>query len=122
MLSELRIRNLAVIEEVTVPFGPGFNVLTGERYQIVTREVTDYIAGMYGRPPGEVSKELLQKVVGDKVPDYKTRAGDLADPELWDKTVKELGPLAKSDEDLLLGVLFPMQAREIGRASCRERV
>ncbi len=30
MLSELRIRNLAVIEEVTVPFGPGFNVLTGE--------------------------------------------------------------------------------------------
>ena len=67
---------------------------------------------MYGRPPGEVSKELLQKVVGDKVPDYKTRAGDLADPELWDKTVKELGPLAKSDEDLLLGVLFPMQARD----------
>jgi len=30
MLSELRLRNLAVIEEVTVPFGPGLNVLTGE--------------------------------------------------------------------------------------------
>jgi DNA repair protein RecN (Recombination protein N) len=30
MLRELRIRNLAVIEEVAVPFGPGFNVLTGE--------------------------------------------------------------------------------------------
>jgi DNA repair protein RecN (Recombination protein N) len=30
MLRELSIRNLAVIEQVTVPFGPGLNVLTGE--------------------------------------------------------------------------------------------
>jgi DNA repair protein RecN (Recombination protein N) len=30
MLRELTIRNLAVIEEVVVPFEPGFNVLTGE--------------------------------------------------------------------------------------------
>jgi DNA repair protein RecN (Recombination protein N) len=30
MLRELRIRNLAVIEEVVVPFAPGLNVLTGE--------------------------------------------------------------------------------------------
>jgi pyruvate/oxaloacetate carboxyltransferase len=89
-----------------------FNVLAGERYQIITREVTDYIAGKYGRPPGPVSRELLQKVVGDKVPDYSIRAGELADAELWEKTVKELGSLAKSDEDLLLGVLFPMQARD----------
>src|SRR5438552_17903030 len=30
MLRELRIRNFAVIENITVPFAPGFNVLTGE--------------------------------------------------------------------------------------------
>jgi len=30
MLRELRIRDLAVIEKVTVPFAPGLNVLTGE--------------------------------------------------------------------------------------------
>ena len=30
MLTELRLRNLAVIEEVTVPFGPGLNAVTGE--------------------------------------------------------------------------------------------
>ncbi|HSE93141.1 MAG TPA: AAA family ATPase, partial [Methylomirabilota bacterium] len=30
MLRELRIRNFAVIETVTVPFAPGLNVLTGE--------------------------------------------------------------------------------------------
>jgi pyruvate carboxylase subunit B len=90
-----------------------FNVLAGERYQIITREVRDYIAGKYGRPPGPVSKDLLKKVVGDAAPpDYSVRAGELADPDLWDKTVKEFGDLAKSDEDLLLAVLFPMQARD----------
>jgi pyruvate carboxylase subunit B len=90
-----------------------FNVLAGERYQIITREVRDYIAGKYGRPPGPVSKELLKKVIGDaEPPDYSVRAGELADPDLWDKTVKEFGDLAKSDEDLLLAVLFPMQARD----------
>jgi pyruvate carboxylase subunit B len=89
-----------------------FNVLAGERYQIITQEVNDYIAGKYGRPPGQVSRELLQKVVGDEVPDYAVRAGELADPDLWDKTVKEFEGLAKSDEDLLLAVLFPMQARD----------
>ncbi len=30
MLRELRVKRFAVIEEVTVPFAPGFNVLTGE--------------------------------------------------------------------------------------------
>ena len=89
-----------------------FNVLAGERYQIISREVTDYIAGKYGRPPGPVSRELLAKVVGGKEPDYSIRAGQLADPGDWEKAAKDLGPLAKSDEDILLGVLFPMQAKE----------
>lgn len=30
MLKELRIRNLAIFESATVPFGPGLNILTGE--------------------------------------------------------------------------------------------
>src|SRR5437764_8246853 len=30
MLREMRIRNFAVVENITVPFVPGFNVLTGE--------------------------------------------------------------------------------------------
>ncbi len=89
-----------------------FNVLTGERYQIITQQVMDYVAGKYGRPPGPVSKELVTKVMGDKSPDYSARAGDLADPEDWDRAVTELGPLAKSDEDILLGILYPMQAKD----------
>jgi len=89
-----------------------FNVLTGERYKMVTREVMDYVAGKYGQPPGPVSKDLVKKIMGDREPDYSLRAGDLADPGDWDRAVQELGSLAKSEEDVLLGVLFPLQAKE----------
>ena len=30
MLTELRIRNFAIIEQVTLPLGEGFNILSGE--------------------------------------------------------------------------------------------
>ena len=88
------------------------NALSGERYKIITKAVSEYVMGKYGEPPGPVSKELIKKVMGDKQPDYSKRAGDSADPEDWERAVKELGPLAKNDEDILLGVLFPMQAKE----------
>jgi pyruvate carboxylase subunit B len=48
----------------------------------------------------------------DKQPDYTIRSGEMADPADWDKAIEALGPLAKGEEDLLLGVLFPMQAKE----------
>ncbi len=89
------------------------NVLAGERYKLITREVTDYVKGKYGRPPGSVSRELVAKVTGsDSPPDYSVRAGELADPDDWEKATEALGPLAKSDEDILLGVLYPMQAKD----------
>jgi len=88
------------------------NVVAGERYKMLTQETRDYVTGKYGLPPGPVSKELVKKVMGDKEPDYSLRAGDMADPTDWDKAVEALGTLAKSDEDILLGVLFPMQAKD----------
>jgi 2-oxoglutarate carboxylase large subunit len=88
------------------------NVLAGERYKIVTKETQDYVKGKYGRPPGTVSPDLIKKIMKDKQPDYSIRSGEMADPADWDKAIEALGPLAKSEEDLLLGVLFPMQAKE----------
>jgi pyruvate carboxylase subunit B len=88
------------------------NVLSGERYKIVSRETADYVKGKYGRPPGPVDKALIKKIMKDKEPDYSQRSGELADPGDWAKAADELGPLAKSDEDVLLGVLFPLQAKE----------
>jgi oxaloacetate decarboxylase alpha subunit len=41
------------------------NVLLGERYKAVSKEVQAYLRGEYGRAPGEVSQELIKKVLGD---------------------------------------------------------
>ncbi len=89
------------------------NVISGERYKIVTGETRDYVEGKYGIPPGPINKELMQKIMGDEEPDYSLRAGDLADKEDWDKAVETLGPLAKSDEDIIMGIMFPMQTKEL---------
>ena len=93
------------------------NVISGERYKMITKEVRDYIEGKYGTPPGPVSKELIEKIMGPGgKPDYSKRPSDSADVNEWDKAVKELGSLAKSDEDILLYVLFPLQAMEFLKA------
>jgi pyruvate/oxaloacetate carboxyltransferase/biotin carboxyl carrier protein len=93
------------------------NVISGERYKIITKEVRDYVAGKYGTPPGTVSKELVAKILGpDTKPDYNKKPSESADANEWDNAVKEVGILAKSDEDILLYVLFPMQGMEFLKA------
>ena len=34
------------------------NVITGERYKVITNETRNYVKGLYGRPPGDISAEL----------------------------------------------------------------
>ncbi len=81
------------------------NVLTGERYRVVTNETRNYLKGLYGRPPGTVDEELRRKILGDEdVVDV--RPADLLEPEL-EKSTKELGDRARSIEDVLSYTLFP---------------
>ena len=39
------------------------NVLTGSRYREITREVRDYVRGVYGTPPGPVDAELRRRIL-----------------------------------------------------------
>nr|NAZ22948.1 pyruvate carboxylase subunit B [Thermocrinis sp.] len=92
------------------------NVISGERYKVITKEVRDYVEGKYGRPPGPLSKELVEKILGPgKEPDFSIRAADLADPNDWDKAYEETKALLgrePTDEEVLLYALFPMQAKD----------
>ncbi len=92
------------------------NVISGERYKVITKEVRDYVEGKYGRPPGPISKELAEKILGPgKDPDFSVRAADLADPNDWDKAYEETRALLgkePTDEEVLLYALFPMQAKD----------
>jgi oxaloacetate decarboxylase alpha subunit len=84
------------------------NVLTGERYKIITKETRECVLGKYGKLPAKIDPALLEKVAKDqKVIDC--RPADLLVPE-WDTVVEEAGDDAKTDEDRLTYAMFPKVA------------
>jgi len=86
------------------------NVLSGERYKTVLKEVKDYVKGLYGRHPGQIDSTLGKKILGDEKI-IACRPADLIPPEL-EKIRQEAGTLVKSDEDLLTYALFPQIASD----------
>lgn len=81
------------------------NVLAGERYKNISKEVKAYCRGEYGNPPGKINPEVLKTVLGDEKP-IKGRYADTLEP-VFDKTKEELKGVAKSDEDVLSYIMFP---------------
>ena len=85
------------------------NVLLGERYKMASNEVKAYFRGEYGTPPGEINDEIREKVIGDAEV-ITCRPADLLPPSL-EEAKKEIGPWAKSMEDILMYILFPQVAK-----------
>jgi len=80
------------------------NVLTGERYKMITKETRQCLLGNYGKLPATIDEELLAKVSeGKKL--TSCRPADLLDPE-WGKACKELGDKYTSEDDRLTYALF----------------
>ena len=89
------------------------NVLTGERYKLISNEVKAYCRGEYGHSPAPISEELMKKALGDEKP-IEGRYDDTIKPEI--PGAKEyLGNLAESEEDVLSYVAFPPQAEKFLR-------
>ena len=86
------------------------NVLQSERYKTVSNEVKAYLRGEYGKAPGEIDKALLKKVLGDEKP-IEGRFADTLSP-MFEETKKQLGSLAKNDEDVLSYIAFPQIAEK----------
>lgn len=84
------------------------NVLAGERYKNISKEVKSYIKGEYGKAPGEVSPELQKFVLGDEKP-YTGRFADTLEPGV-EAARAYLGSRATCDEDVLSYIAFPTQA------------
>ena len=84
------------------------NVLAGERYKNISKEVKSYIKGEYGKAPGEVSAELQKLVLGDEKP-YTGRFADTLEPGV-EAARAYLGSRATCDEDVLSYIAFPTQA------------
>jgi oxaloacetate decarboxylase alpha subunit len=85
-----------------------FNVLAGERYKLVPKEIKDYVRGQYGKAPAPMDPEVKHKIIGDEEV-ITVRPADLLEPE-FEKMREEAGDLAKCDEDVLTFALFPQVA------------
>lgn len=81
------------------------NVLCGERYKNISKEVKAYCRGEYGTSPAPINPEVMKKALGDE----KTVEGRYADTlePVFEKTKEELKGVARSDEDVLSYILFP---------------
>lgn len=96
------------------------NVIMGERYKVIPKEVKDYARGYYGKTPIPISPEMLSLIIGDEQP-ITVRPGDLLPPE-YEKMKKEAESMgiAKSEEDVLTYILYPAIAPKFLKGEAEE--
>ncbi|HTX44297.1 MAG TPA: sodium-extruding oxaloacetate decarboxylase subunit alpha [Methanocella sp.] len=89
------------------------NVVMGERYKVVPKEVKDYVKGFYCRTPAPVDPEIQRKVIGQEKP-ITVRPADLLKPEMPDVIAKvnELGLKSVKEEDYVTYALYPPVAEK----------
>jgi pyruvate/oxaloacetate carboxyltransferase len=86
------------------------NIMTGKRYSVVAMETRNYVMGLYGEPPGAISEEIKDKVLGKKEP-INCRPADLLKPGL-EHARHNIGIASASEEDVLSYALFPDIAKQ----------
>ena len=84
------------------------NVLSGERYKMVSKESKALLRGEYGRLPGQVNEEVRRKAIGSDTV-ITCRPADLIKPEM-PKYREETKGVATCEEDVLSYALFPQVA------------
>jgi len=88
-----------------------FNVLTGKRWGVVSSEMKDYLGGKYGKAPGPIDPDVLARVMGDSPVLPPDVAPKTLATQTYEECAAEIGPLANSEEDVLMYALFPNEAR-----------
>ncbi len=87
-----------------------FNVATGDRYSVVSKEIKNYIKGQYGTPPGPIDEDLKEQILkGESV--IEGRYADQLEPAL-DKYREEIKEYMQQEEDVLTYALFPSVAEK----------
>src|SRR5579863_1657786 len=86
------------------------NVLTGERYKVITTETRNYLRGLYGRPSAAIDEEVRRRATGEEDP-HDGRPADLLPPEL-ERAKEELSEVTQNIEDILCYAIFPKVSLE----------
>lgn len=88
-----------------------FNVITGKRWSVISKEMKDYICGYYGKAPGRMDQTIVDKVCSpEEILDPNVAPGSLV-TTTYEELADEIGDLATSEEDVLMYALFPNEAR-----------
>lgn len=87
------------------------NVVSGERYKMVSKEIKGYLRGEYGIPPGPVNEELRAKILGAGAEIITCRPADLLEPG-YERVKNEIAHLARTEEDVLTYAMFPGIGKE----------
>ncbi|WP_292484720.1 sodium-extruding oxaloacetate decarboxylase subunit alpha [Methanohalobium sp.] len=96
------------------------NVVMGERYKMVPKEVKDYVRGLYGQPPQPISSEMIAKIIENEEP-FSGRPADLLEPEYEEKKKEaEDHGLVRNEEDVLTYILYPSIAPKFLRGEAEE--
>ena len=91
------------------------NVLVGERYKNISKEVKAYFKGEYGIAPAPVNADLEKRILDEagmstpldcRVEDSKRTGKEFEDAKA------ALGDLAQSEEDVMSYICFPAQAEK----------
>ncbi|MEM1961652.1 MAG: pyruvate carboxylase subunit B [Sulfolobales archaeon] len=90
------------------------NVLLG-RYKVIAKEVMEYVAGYYGKPPGKINPEIRERVLKN-MKEIQSRPADILEPEL-DKCYEEVSKMdiPLTDENIVTYCLFPDVAKDFFR-------
>ena len=80
------------------------NVLSGERYKMVTKEFKGILRGEYGKLPAEPDSAVVKKCIGDEKRITYRPADDLK-PE-YDKFKAEISEYIEQEEDVLSYAVF----------------
>ena len=86
------------------------NVLDGQRYKTVSKEIKAYCRGEYGRTPAPIDPAVQKQILGDEQP-LTGRYADTLEP-VFEKTKQELKGIARCDEDVLSYIAFPQLAEK----------
>jgi len=86
------------------------NVLDGQRYKTVSKEIKAYCRGEYGTTPAPIDEAIKAQILNGE-PEVDGRYADTLEP-IVEPTRQKLEGIAKSDEDVLSYIAFPNLAEK----------
>ncbi|GHV36583.1 pyruvate carboxylase [Synergistales bacterium] len=86
------------------------NILTGQRWKVVPKEVKQYFLGYYGTAPAPLDPDVQKVAIGNETP-ITCRPGEILAPEM-EQARKDAEAWSLQPEDAMTWIMFPQVAKD----------